>query len=307
MTAATGIMKGVNAAVLTPMNRDLTPDLGRMADHCRWLLDNGCDGLGILGTSGEAQSFSIRERMEILEGMAKAGIPLSKAMPGTGAAAYMDTIELTRHAMQLDAGGALVLPPFYLKGVSDDGIYAAFDKIIEGVGSADLRVYLYHFPQMSGVPFSHDLIERLITAFPGIVVGAKDSSGDVSNMLGMVERFPGFAVFPGSESAFLEVLQAGGAGCITAVSNVGMAMAGRVYTAWTERGEVDVEANAIILALRDVISRYPLWPALKAIMARHSGESDWEHIRPPLMPLDDNTRAEMFAAMDDIGYELPPL
>ena len=138
------IMKGVNAAVLTPMNKDLTPDLGRMADHCRWLLDNGCDGLGILGTSGEAQSFSVRERMAILEGMEKAGIPMSKAMPGTGAAAYVDTTELTRHAVDLGASGTLVLPPFYLKGVSDDGIFAAFDKIIEGVGSSDLRIYLYH-------------------------------------------------------------------------------------------------------------------------------------------------------------------
>jgi 4-hydroxy-tetrahydrodipicolinate synthase len=303
----TGIMNGVNAAVLTPMNRDLTPDLGRMADHCRWLLDNGCDGLGILGTSGEAQSFSTRERMDILDGLAKAGIPMSKSMPGTGAAAYVDTTELTRHAVELGAGGTLVLPPFYLKGISDDGIFAAFDKIIEGVGSSDLRIYLYHFPQMSGIPFSHDLLERLVTAFPETIVGIKDSSGDVSNMLGMVERLPGFAVFPGSEAAFLEVLQAGGAGCITAVSNVGMEMAARVYSAWSDRGEVDEEANRIINALREVISRYPLWPALKAIMARHSGDSDWEYIRPTLMPLDDATRAELFAAFDAIGYELPAL
>ncbi len=307
MTFAPGIMKGVNAAVLTPMNRDLTPDLVRMTDHCHWLLDNGCDGLGILGTSGEAQSFSTRERMEILEGLAKAGIPMSKSMPGTGAAAYVDTIELTRHAVELGAGGTLVLPPFYLKGVSDDGIFAAFDKIIEGAGSSALRIYLYHFPQMSGVPFSHDVIERLVTAFPETVVGIKDSSGDVANMLGMVERFPGFAVFPGSEAAFLEVLQAGGAGCITAVSNVGSAMAQRVHAAWTENETVDEEANNIILALRDVISRYPLWAALKAIMARHSGDADWEYIRPTLVPLDDSARAELFAAFDDIGYALPPL
>ncbi|MBT3558560.1 MAG: dihydrodipicolinate synthase family protein [Rhodospirillales bacterium] len=300
------IMKGVNAAVLTPMNKDLTPDLGRMADHCRWLLDNGCDGLGILGTSGEAQSFSVRERMAILEGMEKAGIPMSKAMPGTGAAAYVDTTELTRHAVDLGASGTLVLPPFYLKGVSDDGIFAAFDKIIEGVGSSDLRIYLYHFPQMSGVPLSLDLVERLAAAFPNIVVGAKDSSGDVSNMLGMV-KIPGFAVFPGSEAAFLEVLQAGGAGCITAGSNLCMEMCQRLYTAWTTRGEVDEEAQRIIVGVRNVISSYPLWPGLKALMARHSGHSDWENIRPTLMPLDDASRAEIYAAFDEIGYEMPSL
>ena len=300
------IMKGVNAAVLTPMNKDLTPDLGRMAEHCRWLLDNGCDGLGILGTSGEAQSFSVRERMAILEGMEKAGIPMSKAMPGTGAAAYVDTTELTRHAVDLGASGTLVLPPFYLKGVSDDGIFAAFDKIIEGVGASDLRIYLYHFPQMSGVPLSLDLVERLATSFPGIVVGAKDSSGDVSNMLGMV-KIPGFAVFPGSEAAFLEILQAGGAGCITAGSNLCMEMCQRLYTAWTEHGEVDEEAQRIIVGVRDVITSYPLWPGLKALMARHSGYSGWEHIRPPLMPLDDASRREIYAAFDEIGYEMPTL
>jgi len=307
MTANPPIMKGVNAAVLTPLNVDLTPDLGRMAAHCQWLLANGCDGLGILGTTGEAQSFSVRERMDILEGLAKAGIPMDKAMPGTGAAAYVDTATLTGHAVEMGVSGTLVLPPYYLKGVSDDGLFAAFAKVIESVGEQGLRMYLYHFPQMSGVPLSLDLIDRLTTEFPDTVVGVKDSSGDLGNMLAMVERFPGFAVFPGSESAFLKVLKVGGAGCITAVSNISCPMAQRVYAAWTERGEVDEEAESIIQALRSLIAQYPLPPALKAITGRHAGDDSWERLRPPFMSLDHDARATLFAAMDDIGYDLPPV
>lgn len=307
MTADPPIMKGVNAAVLTPLNADLTPDIGRMAAHCQWLLANGCDGLGILGTTGEAQSFSIRERMDILEGLARMGIPMDRAMPGTGAAAYVDTATLTRHAVEVGVGGTLVLPPYYLKGVSDEGLFAAFAKIIESAGERGLRMYLYHFPQMSGIPLGLDLIGRLTKEFPDTVVGVKDSSGDVNNMLTMVERFPGFAVFPGSESAFLEVLKAGGAGSITAVSNIGCAMMQRVYSAWTGRGDVDDEAERIIQALRATIMQYPLSPALKALMARHSGNAGWERVRPPFVALADDARAALFAGVDGIGYSLPPV
>jgi len=300
-------MKGVNAAVLTPLLDDLSPDYLRMADHCKWLLANGCDGLGILGTTGEATSFSVSERMRILEEMAFAGVPLIKAMPGTGAAAIPDTVELTRHAMSMGVGGVLMLPPFYYKGVSDDGVFAAYSEIIERVGDPRLRVYLYHFPQMSAVPVSLDVMARLIERYPDTVVGAKDSSGDLDNMLAMVERFPGFAVFPGSESVFLKVLQAGGAGCITAGSNVISAPAQRVYTAWTQRSEVDKDANSILQSVREIITARGLFASLKALMARHSHDKAWERIRPPLMALSDEDRSALYADMDETGYTLPPL
>ncbi len=305
MNADPRILKGVNAAVLTPLNRDMSPDIGRMTAHCQWLLANGSDGLGILGTTGEAQSFTVRERMDILEGLGKAGIPLAKTMPGTGAANYVDAAELTKHSVDIGAGGALLLPPYYIKGVGDDGLFVSFDKIINHVASNDLRVYLYHFPQMSGIPFSHDLIDRLVQAFPGIVVGVKDSSGDEQNMLEMLKKFPGFNVFPGSESAFLNVLKAGGAGCITAVSNVAMAAAQRVYSAWTNEQRVDQGAEAIIQALRTVIAGYPLSSALKALMARHHGDEGWDGVRPPLVSLSEQQRNELFAAIDTIDYAIP--
>lgn len=307
MTTAPDIMKGVNAAVLTPLLEDLSPDYPRMAAHCKWLLANGCDGLGVLGTTGEATSFGISERMKILEEMAAAGVPMIKAMPGTGTAAIPDTVELTRHAVGMDVGGVLMLPPFYYKGVSDEGVFAAYSEVIERVGDSRLRVYIYHFPQMTAVPISMDVIGRLIERYPDTVVGVKDSSGDLDAMLAMVERFPGFAVFPGSESVFLKVLQAGGAGCITAGSNVVSAPAQRVYAAWTQKGEVDEEANAILQAVREIISSYGLFAPLKAIMARHADCAGWETIRPPLMALSAEDRQTVYDAMDGTGYTLPPL
>lgn len=301
------VMKGVFAAVLTPLHGDLAPDHERMARHCRWLLANGCDGLAILGTTGESTSFSASERMGILDGLAAAGIPLEKSMPGTGAAAFTDSVEITRHALGMGVGGVLMLPPFYFKGVNDDGVFAAYAEVIERIGDSTLRVYLYNFPQMSGVPLSLDVIERLIERYPETVVGAKDSSGDINNMLAMVERFPGFAVFPGSESVFLEVLQAGGAGCITAVSNVSSPVAQRVYAAWFNDRVVDEDANALLGALRTTITKYPLSAGLKALMARHTGDAGWERVRPTLTCLDDAARTALFDAFDQTGYALPSM
>jgi len=300
-------MKGVFAAALTPLNEDLSPDCTRMASHCQWLLGNGCDGLGILGTTGESTSFSVSERIGILEGLAAEGVPLEKAMPGTGAAAITDTVEITRHALSMGVGGVLMLPPFYYKNVTDDGVFAAYAEIIERIGDPALRVYLYHFPQMTGVPFSLDVIARLIERYPDTVVGAKDSSGDLNNMLAMIERFPGFAVFPGSERLFLKVLQAGGSGCITAVTNISAPLAQRVYSAWVDNHQVDEEANDVLLALRKVITEHPLSAALKALMARHTGDAGWERVRPTLSPLDDATRNSLFAGVDQTGYVLPPV
>ena len=301
------IMKGVNCAVLTPLNADLSPDIARMADHCQWLLANGCDGLAILGTTGEATSFSARERMDIMEGLAKAGLPMEKTMPGTGAAAFTDTAEITQCAMDVGAGGVLMLPPFYFKDVSDDGLYNAYAEIITRTDRARLRVYLYHFPQMSGTPISHDLIARLIKDFPDTVVGLKDSSGVEQNMLEMVEKFLGFAVLTGSEAPFLNVLKAGGAGCITAVCNIIAGPLQQVYTAWTARGEVDEQAHKTVQALREIVTQHYLPPALKAIMADHSGESAWERVRPPLVLMSPDKRAELLSAVEASGYKLPPL
>src|SRR5579872_3911461 len=171
---------GVNAAVLTPMHADLSVDHDRMASHCRWLLANGCNNLGILGTTGEANSLGISERMDVLPALIKRGVPAAKMMPGTGTTAITDTVLLTRKAAELGCRGALLLPPFYYKNPSDDGLFAYFSEVVQRTGG-DIRIYLYNFPQQAAISFGVELIGRLLKAFPGVIKGVKDSSGDFSN------------------------------------------------------------------------------------------------------------------------------
>jgi len=295
---------GVYAAALTPLTGGLDPDIGLMAAHCRWLLDNGCDGLAILGTTGEANSFGLKERIRILDGLAEAGIPGETLMPGTGACALPDAIQLTRAAMDNGAAGVLMLPPFYYKNPSDDGLFAAYSEVIQKIGDDKLKICLYHFPQMSGVPIPYSLIGRLLKEYPGTVVGMKDSSGDVDNMIGAAKNFPGFAVFSGSDELMLPLIEAGGAGCITACANVASRLAGEVYAGW-QKGE-DVQAvHETLTAVRNTIVKFPLSTALKTLMARHSGNDGWLNIRPPLMRMSDADRDALFEAFDAIGFELP--
>src|ERR1700761_2472486 len=224
---------GINAAVLTAMNADLSIDLDRMAGHCRWLLANRCNGLAVLGTTGEANSLGISERMAVLEGLAERGIPAAKMLPGTGTSAITDTVLLTKQADALGCRGALLLPPFYYKAPSDDGLLAYFHEVIQRVGG-DIKIYLYNFPQQSAVPFSVDFIARLLKANPGKVKGIKDSSGSYDNGLAYCEKFAreGFEVYAGDDTLLRPLLAKGAAGCITAASNVNCATGALVYAGW---------------------------------------------------------------------------
>lgn len=302
-----GPFRGVFTAVLTPLNTDLSPDLDRMADHCRWLLANGCDGLGVLGTTGEANSFTMKERIGIVEGLVARGVPAETMMPGTGCCSAGETVELTKAALASGAPGVLMLPPFYYKNQSDEGLYRAIADVIEQVGDNRLNVYLYHFPQMSGVPVTYGLIDKLTSNYADIVVGMKDSSGEFDNMAGAAEKFPGFAVFSGSDEFLLPILKQGGAGCITACANVASALAGEVYAAYQAEGD-SARAQAAheqLTAVRKTVYLYPLPPALKALVARHRGDAGWANVRPPMLPLDEAAKAKLFAEFDAIGFALP--
>lgn len=304
-------IEGVFAAALTPLRRDMAPDEAALVAHCRWLLANGCDGLSILGTTGEANSFSLSERIRILEAVVGAGIKPACLLPGTGCCSITESTILTKHAVELGVGGVLMLPPFYYKNVSDDGIYAAFSEVIQRVGEAALRIYLYHFPRMSAVPLSLALIERLLKEYPGTVAGMKDSSGDLDNMTSAAKAFPGFRVFSGSDELFLPLLKAGGAGCITAVTNISAPLAAEIFAkcqvgqAGQEAGQAIRDAHALLCELRRVITAYPMSAALKEIIARHSGNGDWRTVRPPLTSLGAADAARLIASLDATGYKLP--
>lgn len=279
-------LRGVFPAVLTPLDSEGAPDGERLAQHCRSLLAQGCDGLAVLGTTGEANSFSVEERLTLLDQLATAKVPGRRLLPGTGCCAIPDTVRLTRRAVELGAAAVLMLPPFYYKTVSDEGLFAAYAEVIERVGDDRLRVCLYHFPQMSGIAISPGLIEQLTTRFPGTVVGLKDSSGDLAGMVATARRFPDLSVFSGSDELLLPLLEAGGAGCITACCNIAAPLALAVVKAWVAGDRTAALAAQVKLTeVRQLISAYPMSAALKAIIAHTTQDAQWRAIRPPLMPL----------------------
>jgi 4-hydroxy-tetrahydrodipicolinate synthase len=294
---------GVNAAVVTAMNDDLSIDVDRLAARCRWLLANGCNGLGLLGTTGEANSLGISERLAVMEGVVERGVPAQVLLPGTGTTAITDTVLLTRRADALGCRGALLLPPFFYKNPSDDGLFAYFSEVINRVGG-DIRFYLYHFPAQSAVPFGLDLIGRLLKAFPGKVKGIKDSSGDFANTKSYVDAYAseGFEVYCGDDGALHRLLNAGGAGCITAAANVGSAVSARVYANWDK--PAGAEAQVTLTAIRAAVTSAPLIPGLKALVARHTRDPRWTNLRPPHLKLSAEVAARLCQTFDATGTEL---
>jgi 4-hydroxy-tetrahydrodipicolinate synthase len=293
---------GVLVPVLTPFTASGDPDAGRFAAFCHWLLDQGANGLAIFGTTSEANSMSPGERMIVLDRLIDAGVPAEKLMPGTGACAMTDAVALVRHAVGHGCGGVLMLPPFYYKPVSDDGIFAFVAGVIDKVASAALRVYLYHIPPVAVVGYSLDLVGRLIKAYPQIVVGLKDSSGDWNNTAALLDRYPGFAVFPGSEVFLLEGLRKGAAGCITATGNINLPGIAKVYANWQSAQADTLQAE--ITTLRNTMQAYPMVPALKRVVAHFHRDPAWAAVRPPLVPLDAAQSAALIADLAKIGFAL---
>ena len=293
--------RGVAVATLTPMTAELEPDIGRFTAHCRRMLDRGADLLAVLGTTGEANSLGVDEKLRLLDALGDSDIPGETLLPGTGTCSIADTAILTRKALEIGAAGVVMLPPFYYKGVSDAGLHAAYEEVIQRVGDARLRIYFYNFPFNSGVPISHGLIEGLLAVYPGTIAGIKDSSGDLDNMLAMCRRFPGFGVFAGSEQFLLPVLEAGGAGCISATANVTISLCAEVLAA----ARAGADAGALqerLSAWRLAIQSQPLIPALKAILARGAAGDEWLALRPPLTALDAASGAALDEALDAAGF-----
>jgi len=293
---------GVLVPALTPFTSGLDPDRAAWLAHCRWLLDEGADGLAVFGTTSEANSLGISERIELLDYLVDEGIAADRLMPGTGTCALADTVKLTAHAVRRGAGGVLLLPPFYYKGVSDDGLFAAVAEVIERVGDAALRVYLYHIPPVAQIGYSLALIERLVTAYPDTVVGIKDSSGDWSNTSAVLRALPQLAVFPGSEIFLLDGLRAGAAGCITATGNVNPAGIRAVYADW--RGEAADRRQARIAEIRKIIQAFPAIPALKAITAACTASPDWRLTRPPLKMLGESQARRLLDQLQAVGFSM---
>ena len=300
------LFSGVIAPVLTPYDANLDPDPARFADHAAWLLEDGCTGLAPFGTTGEALSLGLAERRRLLDALLDAGLDPARLMPGTGLCSIPDTVELCRHAVEAGCGGVMVLPPFYFKGASDDGVFEHFREVIDRIADARLRVYLYHIPPQAVVGFPVELVGRLIDAFPGVVVGLKDSSGDWSYSAALLAAYPGFRVLSGSETFLLDNLRHGGGGCITATGNVNARRIRAVYDAYragADDADTDAEANADALqaevsAMRACIQAKPVIPALKHVVAHYREDPGWAAVRPPFRPLPAADGAAVRSALE---------
>jgi len=300
MTAKT--FSGVLVPALTPFDSNLDPDAEALLAHCRWLLDQGVDGLAVFGTTSEANSLSLEERMNLLEHLLENGVPADKLMPGTGTCALSDTVRMTRHAVELGCRGVLMLPPFYYKAINDDGLFASYAEVIERVGNAALGVYLYHIPPVAQVGLSLGLIGRLLSAYPDTVVGLKDSSGDWQNTSAVLREYPSLATFCGSEVFLLETMRNGGAGSITATGNINAAQIRKLYCDWQNEDAEELQAR--ITTTRRTYETYATIPALKAVAADFYATPDWRIVRPPLLSLGAEEQQTLVAALADVGFEM---
>jgi len=286
-------LSGVWAASLTPLKSDLAPDIPRLVDHVRRLFWSGCDGVVLFGTTGEATSFSVPERVAALDDLMAEGIEPGRVMVGVGCAAVVDTVALTRSAGDHGVAGVLMLPPFYYKAVSDEDLAAAYGWIFEQLGSDAPSVLLYNIPQVSGVAVSAELAGRLTSEYPDVVVGIKDSSGDVESLRKFLSAMPGRAVFPGTELLLAPGLAEGAVGCISAMANVNSDQIRSAYDLGV------VERMPGLEKARAALSAQAIIPALKAITAHRLGDPGWATVRPPLRPLSAEQGASLEAALPD--------
>ncbi|WP_250495374.1 dihydrodipicolinate synthase family protein [Caballeronia sp. GAWG1-1] len=304
--ASTPAMTGVLAPALTPFDTAGDIDQPAFESHCRWLLDAGV-GLAVFGTNSEAASLSFGERLHALEALITAGLDPARFMPGTGTCSVRETVDLTRQALGLGIHRVLMLPPFYFPQPSEAGLLRYYLDVIEQVADARLRLYLYHIPQMTGVPITLSLIEQLRSRYPSIVCGIKDSSGDWANLEATLKTFAadGFSVFPASEALLSRALPLGAAGCISATANMNPAGLVRYFAALSANAPAPDEQMA--LAVRSVFASMPMIPAMKSVLARSGATPDWAHVRAPLTALDQRQGDALMQSLDDIGFRLEGL
>ena len=299
-------IKGLLSPVVTPFKADLSTDPQRFIAQCRWLLSQNC-GLAVFGTNSEANSLSVNERIALLDALLAADVDPSRMMPGTGCCAFPDTVRLTEHAVKAGCAGVLMLPPFYYKGVSEDGLFRNFAEVIERVGDARLRIYLYHIPPVAVVGITPKLVERLLKAYPTAIAGMKDSSGDWNNTKTFLDAFAksGFDVFVGSESFLLANMRNGGAGCISATANVNPAAIDKLFREW-KNPDADAQ-QAAMDAVRTTVGQYVMIPALKQVVAHYAKDPDWVTVRPPLVGLTKAQAKTVIEGLEKLGFKMPGL
>lgn len=299
----TKLIKGLIAPILTPFDNELKVDQIMYNDLAQNLMENGCSGLAPFGTTGEALSVGNKERMEAIEGLVKSGINPKTLIPGTGLCNLPDTIEITKHAIDLGCLGAMTLPPFYFKGMSEDGLYEYFEKLIDGVNDQRLKIYLYHIPQVSGVGLSIDLVQKLKSSYPDFIIGIKDSSGVWENTEALL-KINGLVVYPGAELPVIEAIKLGAPGCISATANLNSKDISKVIDLchageWEEAEELQKKVKSVRLLFQD----YAPIPAQKSLLALQTKNTMWNNLRPPFIPISEHKTNELANKLkSDYGF-----
>ena len=300
-------IRGVLAPVVTPFGADFSPDKERFIAHCQWLLSQNC-GLAVFGTTSEANSLAAEERSTLLDALVATGVDTSRMMPGTGCCSITETVKLTSQAVKHGCAGVLMLPPFYYKGVSEEGLYRYFSEVVQRVGDPRLRIYLYHIPPVAMVGITVGLVERLLKSYPNAIAGMKDSSGDWNNTRIFLDAFAqsGFAVFVGSESFLLANMRKGGAGTISATANVNPAAIHKLYAEWKNTDADDQQAKLNVI--RDAFGKkYPMISTLKQGIAIYANDPVWAKVRPPLVELPAEQAKTLAAELKSISFTMPGL
>src|SRR3954469_11856235 len=300
-------IRGVLSPVVTPFKADLSPDKERFIAHCKWLLSQDC-GLAVFGTNSEANSLAAEERTMLLDALVSAGVDPARMMPGTGCCSLSETVALTSHAVRHGCAGVLMLPPFYYKGVLEEGLYRYFSEVVQRVGDARLRIYLYHIPPVAVVGITPGLVERLLKAYPNAIAGMKDSSGDWNNTKVFLDGFArsGFDVFVGSEGFLLANMRNGGVGTISATANVNPAAIHKLYTEW-KNADADEQQQKLNVTRDAFGKKYLMISALKQGIAIYANDPAWAKVRPPLVELTPEQAKTLAAELEAISFTMPGL
>jgi len=296
---------GVVAASATPVSENFTPDTTRLVKHLRYLLDNGCDGINLLGTTGEAASFSTLQRIEIMKAVRDAGLPMDRIMVGTGVSSLFETIELTKAANELGFNGALIVPPFYYTGIDSHGLLIYMDELMKSLGDFAIPIYLYHIPQNTGVAWPIEVVSKLASKYKSKVVGIKDSAGDMAYSKAVVKEIPGFQVFPSSEASLYESKSNGFAGCISATTNL---TAADSQIAWskqgTPRGAVAVQRAT---EHRNILAKEALVASVKAALSVLYQDPSWSRTMPPMTSRNEEQTIRLKDTLVNAGWSNEPI
>jgi 4-hydroxy-tetrahydrodipicolinate synthase len=299
-------LPAVLSPVITPFKADGSPDAPKLLKQCKWLEANGV-GQAIFGTNSEANSMSAPQKMHTLTALVEGGLNPEHMMPGTGATSIDAAVTMTRHAVDHQCAGVLMLPPFYYKDVSDDGLFAYFSEVIQKVGSTALQIYIYNIPPVTKINLSLSLLERLTKEYPHTVVGMKDSSGDWAYTESVIKLLApsGFRVYAGSEVFLMRALRAGGVGCISATANVNPKAIAELAAHWRESNADERQAG--LDQVRGIFAKYQMIAGMKTAVAHYTNDPEWLRVRPPLMQLPADQQAQLLKELKQINFSMPGL